>query len=1286
MTTASNLYAEKVFAEHPVALWTFDDTVDYVSLISEVNRDMNNASWTISGGTLQSTPSQLISKSEPFSNSAKSYVDNNSDTVTLTSPNIFNSGNVVAGLTKFSVGFYMYYFFQNIKSVTLQYKIDGTLQGTAVDLGMPSADNWTFLGTTFTLPSGFTDTVKNVQVVIKITYRVGTEVSPVSFNGISVGQNCEEFISDSLGVYPTSVPSSIEIAKTGLKAITAGVYGIEDLPAYYLVKNNKILAQNTGLPLVYGATNLTSISPNTSGDPSMLIPGRGFLNESGKYRSYTAELWLRVNTNAHVPKRIFGPTTTSDGLYVEQGFLTFKVGKYSISHYVSEWYRPMLVHLSVSKNSMSLTINGELVEKIDIDIDSVALSQYSYVSSDMATYNGDWLGIYAYDDVLQVEIDCFGIYPYQIPTPVAKRRWIYGQAVDFPENINTSYSGKSVYIDYPFANYSKNYMYPDIGKWSQGVLENISTDNKYLSSYKYPAPKLVFKDATSKTEESWYQSLSDNAVANSTAIKLENNSYLYFDKVSLLNQNVKAIYGVFRITVGKIASLYEEVLFKILDPITGNYFIANLTGSETLGYSLKYSFYTKRTTSIETVYQESLLTVAGTDSPQYSGSGSYFSAGLNFEKFSDYFDNSLSVFFGSKSRLKVFVGNSESFSEPFIGYIERFGLLTDKNLTKASTLFNPDTGVALQDASVLQILNAEGGVPSTEWTGDYDTLDGGNNPEAISDLLLSEHIASYTLYPKMFYENFVLDIATDCYWEDYVPLSYLGKEIVNGSGNKEFDIDLIQFNIDYPKPLIESDESLLKMQSQMVKTYISFQPLKSSSKVEFKKTFADTINITSQDNIVVPSGLDWEDTKYEVADGSVIAPPSEFPSGITIKDLAIVVHIEMTVDGINTRPIKIRRLQLASKSLNANSFNEIGTRFGNNVYPYSRTSDNENPVYSYKNYNTYSISKTTKPYLYLTRNSGIQPMGDLSGGLSGIGMTLNKEQDADFGLSAIQFAMRIDSFDTIPTAKKFLEVLYDGSIVTFSLQTIDNGRVKITSNSDKVEIYVNGKYAKTAVISSNIWNMITFGFVDSLDFAGASGNINITWAVTINNLSYFRETSLQKILAGTNRQWFGVKYGADNDGTPETFEWSDWKGINKATISSASVSGSDIVYTVTYGDVPFVVDDVVTVEGFTNTSFNVLNKVIKAADATTFTVANSTGASGTGVTAGTDKTAYSYTWEDMLVISSSKYVGVNATELYKSYTGTNKIIAESSQSLNPSGFKYTIYQNLSTVTKTVTPL
>jgi hypothetical protein len=39
MTIPSNLYAEKIFAEHPLALWSLDEKADYISKITESVRE-----------------------------------------------------------------------------------------------------------------------------------------------------------------------------------------------------------------------------------------------------------------------------------------------------------------------------------------------------------------------------------------------------------------------------------------------------------------------------------------------------------------------------------------------------------------------------------------------------------------------------------------------------------------------------------------------------------------------------------------------------------------------------------------------------------------------------------------------------------------------------------------------------------------------------------------------------------------------------------------------------------------------------------------------------------------------------------------------------------------------------------------------------------------------------------------------------------------------------------------------------------------------------------------------
>ena len=46
MPSPSNIYAEKVYSEHPVAMWALDDTLDYVSYLDETNRNLT-IGWTV---------------------------------------------------------------------------------------------------------------------------------------------------------------------------------------------------------------------------------------------------------------------------------------------------------------------------------------------------------------------------------------------------------------------------------------------------------------------------------------------------------------------------------------------------------------------------------------------------------------------------------------------------------------------------------------------------------------------------------------------------------------------------------------------------------------------------------------------------------------------------------------------------------------------------------------------------------------------------------------------------------------------------------------------------------------------------------------------------------------------------------------------------------------------------------------------------------------------------------------------------------------------------------------
>ena len=104
MSNPSNLYAEKVFSEHPTVLWALDDTADYISLITEAQRSFT--SWTVTNATrsVANAPS-----TEPFTDSVVNKLDfvipaNTSFQVTCVSSNLINFSNLNSDYATFSVG------------------------------------------------------------------------------------------------------------------------------------------------------------------------------------------------------------------------------------------------------------------------------------------------------------------------------------------------------------------------------------------------------------------------------------------------------------------------------------------------------------------------------------------------------------------------------------------------------------------------------------------------------------------------------------------------------------------------------------------------------------------------------------------------------------------------------------------------------------------------------------------------------------------------------------------------------------------------------------------------------------------------------------------------------------------------------------------------------------------------------------------------------------------------------------------------------------------------------
>jgi hypothetical protein len=336
----------------------------------------------------------------------------------------------------------------------------------------------------------------------------------------------------------------------------------------------------------------------------------------------------------------------------------------------------------------------------------------------------------------------------------------------------------------------------------------------------------------------------------------------------------------------------------------------------------------------------------------------------------------------------------------------------------------------------------------------------------------------------------------------------------------------------------------------------------------------------------------WDVTKFEVVDNTLIYPKKD----IDFNDLAIVYSLEFNIRGILTKPINLRRLELSSQAFNANSFNPVGTRFGLNLFPYTRAG----LYYDYKAKNPFSIYKGSTPYLYLNRTSGVEVRGQYDPQLSrGIALPINQTIADNYRISAMQMWMRSD-LDKFPLAEtELFEIEYKGDIIKFFMEATDgdDSRARVFAKSvatgssfNGLAYYWNGTLVREPVMTIKEWGVLGIAFASSLNFDLYLGSINLNGPVVFNNISYYQANNLQQVQSTLTRPWLKV----ESDGITN-FDWDYW-----------------------------------------------LN---------------------------------SFTWEGVLIISSSELYGVSPAEVYRTYIGTNKIIFDDDEGLTIDAEKIKVYND-----------
>jgi hypothetical protein len=1180
MSNPSNLYAEKIFSEHPMALWALDEKLDYISLISEEQRDLVSL-WDAEGCSF----SQGIDLTgEPFIDSYTTKVSCNvpigsTNEAVFKSPEIVNFSDLEQSLGSFCISTYFYSNTTYLNSIYIGYEYTDTTTSNVIQklkkFETTIFQEWGFISETFEIPNENT----NCKIVIKVvTNSGGDNINDyeVYFNGITFGQWSEEFNVSSLGTTYQTFPENIELSTTA-SVIEAPAYGISSDIGYYLVNGNSLVAKNTGIPLVFGASNITKLTPNINDEPSFIFPGKGFLHETGRNKDYTIEFWARINSDTTAPKRIFGPIASNDGLYVEGGFLTLFIGGNFSSYFVGEWFRPMLIDIRVIADNATVLLNGEQVISLDFVTSSISLP---------SLVGEDWIGFYAYENVSPVEIDCVAIYSYQVPEIIAKRRYVYGQGVGSAENIDASYGGTSALIDYSFADYTANYKYPDFARWEQGTFDNLTTTATALKPPTYQLPEIFLE---TKTQDNLYsdckliQSETNSFITFRPTETWDNvSAYLNFPKFNVLSDEVHSIYGVFKITENDLS---KQILFKIYNSLTGNFFTIKKDGPN-IDYYLTYNGIEEDFYSIENFQVGQLVSV-----------------GINFSKIVENFGGNIAAFFGEKSGLKMYVGGDDLGQETFTGNIYSVGLSTEFNSTKIQDHFT-ENGFAIFDSAQTLI----------------------------------DHTASYTLLPTQAYGKLFLDIGVSGYWEDYMPLSYFGQNIINDAGNSFYDLDFLQFNIGYPssptllerestgswtyedldneysslvqKTYSQIDNSLLtgwknyedvkqkalkyyeyNTEDAAIRSYVTFQYISEGANLP-QDNFITTVSPKENGVIDISDYSSWTTTKFEVVDNTIIYPRKD----IDFNSIAIVYHLDFNIRGTLTKPVLLRKLEVASQALDDNSFNPIGTRLGTSLFPYKKSGI----YYDYKSKNPFTIYKGSTPYLYMNRTSGIQVRGDFDFNFDrGISMPVNQFLAENYRVSALQSWIRYDQSSFTATPISLFEVAYKNDTIIFYIVANDKvgnrGRIYAKNKRDNsdfqgISYYVNGKLVREPVLTLSEWSVLGINFGTALDFDLFRGSINLNSPAIFNNISYYQANNLQQVQSKITRPWIKVQ----NDGVSSK-NWAYW-----------------------------------------------LNN---------------------------------YTWEGMLIISASALYGVNAQEIYNNFMGTNKIVIDDDSGVIFDADKMKIYND-----------
>lgn len=1123
-TDVSNLYAMRAYAENTLALWPADDNLSFISLLSASGKSIH--SWTFSGASAYASTSSSVVFDIPMPDEILSSfrkANSGSATVTATSHPIYisdldsnkNTITINANLWKAS-------------SLPERYKIgflynsNGSLiSDTKQSLVTISFTNWQQVSHSMTIPSS----ASVIYGYLEVEY-FDSSFGPdydIYVNGLSIGQWSNAYASNTTGVYSSPISSSAEFytllpsSSVQLNYVELDAYGVnvED-NGYYILEGKRMLAYNGGMPMVYGSSNITKLYPSIQPSiPSIIFPGKGFFNTTGKYKQLTAEFWLRVNNKSNTPLKIFGPLATTDGLYVEEEYLTLRLDRHSYSHFVGKWFRPMLIDIRYSPSNVSMLINGDKVLDFDIVADDLTLPSTTK----------DWIGFFAHNDTQPMEVDCIAIYPYIVPEVLAKRKFVYGQGVESPDIVASQFNADNAYIDFAFAKYSSNIIFPDQRKWTTGYFFNLDSTTRYISLPDYDLPELkiygedlsifnltneprTWDEVSAQTWSYWNSvaSWEELSVKTSADIFLDNyfaqnqipaddprtfitmrpnptayaniHPTIYFNNLSVTRKPTISLLGVFRNSASVSSS--AQVLMRINSKNNTKNFSIDMTSS-----SVNYKFYNGTST---TILKTSVL----------QSSSAAFIAGINIPEISNNYRAFLNDFFDNLQNLSLNVCgyDTQTYTGKMYALTFNSSELTARN---DFNYFDSNGFASLNSGSVISI-------------SDNDNI--------------FDYIGNYTLLPFKTAKSVELDIAAQGYWESHIPLSYLGKFVTDRSGNSYYDLDTIQFNIDYPSSITKTGSLMSNVNNNSdVKIYTTLQNSSEVGTIPYSNWISAS-TIANNRVIDFDNTIDVLSSKYELIDGTIIFPPKEL---IDFNDYYLGLHIEMKTKSIKRKPIKLQKMSLTSLAYDESSFYSIKTKTGMSLYPFTRYGD----LYSFKAKNPFVIGRESMPYLYMTSDSGISVLNySDNDAVRGISIPINQQLSNKYNLGGIQFFCMYNYDELISGERIVARLNTNERPAYFKIIPESNGKrasLKLFHANTDLEytgatFYQNGLIVDSISIEPMCWNSIVVSFGQSYAFSNTLGQFELLEGMIFNNISFFQKLSDVLFSSAYENKWTQILF------------------------------------------------------------------------------------------------------------------------------------------------------------------